>query len=427
MKSNHIRIAVLLGSISVIGIIAFQLYWVNKSFDLAEQQFNQTIEIALYNVAEKMASFNGHQLPNENPVRQISSNYFIVDINDIIDASILDHYLKTEFEYRNIRIDYEYAIYDCETDEMVFGSYFDPSDDTNNQVERTFQKYDEFTYYFGIIFPSKTLYIIKTMNVWIISTFVLITALVFFAYAIFVILRQKRLSEVQRDFINNMTHEFKTPVSTIAISADVLNQPEIIHDPSRLQNYAGIIAEQNKRIEHQIEKVLQLARIDKKQFEIKPNRVNVHEMIHKVATSFEPNVFEKGGDIQLELQNENPVIMADPDHFINALYNLVDNAIKYCKSHPKVTIRTHTHQGKLHISVSDNGIGIEKKYQHKIFDKFYRVPTGNVHDVKGFGIGLNYVKSIVRNHHWDIRVKSKPAEGSTFILIIPLASQKHEN
>ncbi len=128
MKSNQIRIAVLLGSISVIGIIFFQLYWINKSFDLAEQQFNQTVEIALYNVTEKILEFNGNELPNENPVRQISSNYFIVDINDIIDASILEHYLKTEFEYSNINIDYEYAIYDCETDQMVYGHYINPAE-----------------------------------------------------------------------------------------------------------------------------------------------------------------------------------------------------------------------------------------------------------------------------------------------------------
>ncbi len=426
MKSNQIRIAVILGSISVIGIIAFQLYWVNKSFDLAEQQFNQTVEIALYNVAEKMASFNGHALPNENPVRQISSNYFIVDINDIIDASILDHYLKTEFEYRNISIDYEYAIYDCETDEMVFGSYFNPSDKSPNQLNRTFQKYDEFTYYFGIIFPSKTLYIVKTMNVWIISTFVLITALVFFAYAIFVILRQKRLSEVQRDFINNMTHEFKTPVSTIAISTEVLNQPDIVNDPGRLKNYAEIIAEQNKRIEHQIEKVLQLARIEKRRFKLNPVPVDVHETIRKVARGFEPNAREKGGRIRIDLMDGQPYIKADPDHFINALYNLVDNAVKYCKTAPEVVVSTSNINSKLHIEVTDNGIGIEKKYQHKIFDKFYRVPTGNVHDVKGFGIGLNYVRSIVKNHHWGILLKSEPGAGSTFTLIIPLMKQNHE-
>ncbi len=154
MKSNHIRIAVILGTISITGIIIFQLYWVNKSYDLAERQFTQSVEIALYNVADNVLAFNGHELPNENPVRQISSNYFIVDINDIIDASILEHYLKTEFDYQNLRIDYEYAIYDCETDKMVFGNYI-TSAKTQGNENKKFQKYDEFTYYFGIIFPSK--------------------------------------------------------------------------------------------------------------------------------------------------------------------------------------------------------------------------------------------------------------------------------
>ncbi|MCD4664357.1 MAG: hypothetical protein K8R68_03735, partial [Bacteroidales bacterium] len=230
MKSNHIRIAVLLGSISIVGIILFQWYWVNKSFSLVEEQFNRKVEIALYNVAEKMATFNNSELPNENPVRQMSSNYFIVDINDVIDAKILDHYLKTEFEYSNINIDYEYAIYDCETNRMVYGNYI-KQNGAGDMKEKKFQKYDEFTYYFGIIFPSKTLYVLNNMNIWLISSFVLFTAIIFFAYAIFIILKQKRLSEVQKDFINNMTHEFKTPISTIGISANVLSDPEIVNDP----------------------------------------------------------------------------------------------------------------------------------------------------------------------------------------------------
>ena len=333
MKNNYIRLAVILGAISIVGIFTFQYYWVNQSFGLAEQQFNRTVEIALYNVAEKMVTFNGHELPNENPVRQISSNYFIVDINEIIDASILDHYLKTEFEYSNIQIDYEYAIYDCETDKMVFGSYINPNKSDLNE-EKTFQKYDEFTYYFGIIFPSKTIYILKTMNIWIISSFVLATALVFFAYSIFIIFRQKRLSEIQKDFINNMTHEFKTPISTIGISANVLSNKEILNDPDRLANYAAIIADQNKRLENQIEKVLQVARIEKNKLKLKIEETDLHSLLSEVAENFNMNVKNLNGQIHMDLKAENFIVNADKLHFTNVVYNLLDNAVKYRKKEP---------------------------------------------------------------------------------------------
>jgi len=392
---------------------------VNQSFDLAEEQFNRTVEIALYNVAEKMVTFNGHELPNENPVRQISSNYFIVDINEIIDANILDHYLKTEFEYSNINIDYEWAIYDCETDKMVFGSYINPSKSNINE-EKTFQKYDEFTYYFGIIFPSKTIYILKTMNIWIISTFVLITALVFFAYAIFIILRQKRLSEIQKDFINNMTHEFKTPISTIGISANVLSNKEILNDPNRLANYAAIIADQNKRLENQIEKVLQVARIEQNKLNLKFEETDVHGLVTEVAENFNLNVKNLHGIIQMNLKAENYIVNADRLHLTNVLYNLLDNAVKYTKKEPLITIHTITKANDLILEIEDNGIGIEKKYIKKIYDKFFRVPTGNIHNVKGFGIGLNYVKNIIDAHKWKIDVESKPGEGSKFSITMPV-------
>ncbi len=419
MKSNHIRIAVLLGTISIAGIIIFQLYWVNKSYDLAEQQFTQSVEIALYNVADNVLAFNGHELPNENPVRQISSNYFIVDINDIIDASILDHYLKLEIDYQNLRIDYEYAIYDCETDKMVFGNYI-TSDNTQGNGNKKFQKYDEFTYYFGIIFPSKTLYILNSMNVWIISSFVLLTALVFFTYAIFIILKQKRLSEIQRDFINNMTHEFKTPVSTINIAANVLSDPDVIKDAKRIQNYAQIIKAQNKRIEQQIEKVLQLAQSEKNKFTFQKESVDVHEVIIEVSKSFEFVINESGGQLEMELNANPSIIQADKSHFSNAIFNLIDNAIKYSNEKPSVKISTNSDNSQLSIIISDNGIGIEQKYLGKVFDKFFRVPTGNVHNVKGFGIGLSYVKNIVDAHGWKIETESSPAKGSTFRIIVPI-------
>ncbi len=423
VKSHQIRLAVILGSISIIGIIVFQLYWVNQSFDLAEKQFNQTVEIALYNVAQKMVEFNGHEMPNENPVRQISSNYFIVDINEIIDAQILDHYLKTEFEYSNIRISYEYAIYDCETDKMVFGNYINP-DNENPGVEKKFQKYDEFTYYFGIIFPSKALYILNTMNIWVISSFVLLTAIVFFAYAIFIILRQKRLSEIQKDFINNMTHEFKTPISTIGISANVLTDPEIIKDRDRLLNYAAIILNQNKRLENQIEKVLQIAKIEKNKLSLKLEEVDLHEMIIRVAKNFELNITDLKGELKLDLKAQNPVVLADQLHVTNVIYNLMDNAIKYSPDRPSISISTSDNSTSIRIEIKDKGIGIEKKYFHRIFEKFFRIPTGNIHNVKGFGIGLNYVKNIIDSHKWVITVESHAGEGSTFIINIPRKAGK---
>lgn len=385
---------------------------------MVEKQFNQTVEIALYNVTEKVLAFNGHELPNENPVRQISSNYFIVDINDVIDAKILDHYLKTEFDYRNLNIDYEYAIYDCETDNMVFGSYITQSNRSENKDQK-FQKYDEFTYYFGIIFPSKTIYILKSMNVWIISSFVLLTALVFFAYAIFIILKQKRFSEIQKDFINNMTHEFKTPVSTIGISANVLSKPDIALNPERLKNYAGIILDQNKRLENQIEKVLQLARLEKNKIELNIEKIDLTKLIKEVAQNFTVMLNDRNGEFRFNLATEEIIIHADKLHLTNVIYNLIDNAIKYSPQPPYITIVLRKNDKFIELIVSDKGIGIDKQYHKKIFTKFYRVPTGDVHNVKGFGIGLNYVKNIMDYHKWKINFESSPGIGSSFIIQIP--------
>ena len=385
---------------------------------MVEKQFNQTVEIALYNVTEKVLAFNGHELPNENPVRQISSNYFIVDINDVIDANILDHYLKTEFDYRNLNIDYEYAIYDCETDNMVFGNYITQSNRLEKKDQK-FQKYDEFTYYFGIIFPSKTFYILQSMNIWIISSFVLLTALVFFAYAIFIILKQKRFSEIQKDFINNMTHEFKTPVSTIGISAGVLSKPDIASNPERLKNYAGIILDQNKRLEHQIEKVLQLARLEKNKFELNIEEISLKDIIKEVAQNFSVVLTERNGELKFDIAEQNIRVHADKLHITNVIYNLIDNAIKYSPKDPQLFLVLRKRDNLIEFIVSDKGIGIEKQYHKKIFTKFYRVPTGDVHNVKGFGIGLNYVKNIVDYHKWKISFESHPGSGSSFIIKIP--------
>ena len=216
-----------------------------KAWNIKEKQFNQTIFIGLQNVAEKLSTYSQTEPPNENPVNQLSSNYFVVNTDCIIDVNVLDYYLRTEFDKLNIDTDYEYAVYDCHNDKMVYGNYVSiKGKDNSIEMTTNMPKYSEYVYYFGVNFPSKTNSLTGDMGLWIIFSAILLVSVIFFSYAIFIILRQKRLSELQKDFINNMTHEFKTPISSINISADVISNPEIVNDPERLQNYGGIIKQE---------------------------------------------------------------------------------------------------------------------------------------------------------------------------------------
>lgn len=420
MTRNTFRIVILLGAFTIIGIIAIQIYWLRKAFDNSEKQFNQTIHIALQNVAEKMMTYNEHSPTNQNPVNQLSSNYFVVNVNSVIDANVLEYYLKTEFALRNIEIDYEYGIYDCSSDRMLYGNYVS-ADSTKkpNKLTKPLPKYNEYIYYFGINFPTQTSYLTSQMDIWIFSSIILFLLIIFFTYTLFVIFRQKRLSEIQKDFINNMTHEFKTPISTIAISADVLMQPETSGNTQRLLNYAGIIKEENERLRNQVERVLQMASIEKSEFKLKKEKLNLHEEIKKVVQNFEPGLRNEQGIIHFNFNANHAIIMADKVHFVNVIYNLLDNAIKYTEMKPEITIQTENSNNQIILKIKDNGIGIAVEYHKKIFDKFFRVPTGNIHNVKGFGLGLDYVRNIIKSHKWKINFISEPGKGTEFMILIP--------
>ncbi|HBS87248.1 MAG: hypothetical protein A2W91_03440 [Bacteroidetes bacterium GWF2_38_335] len=418
MKNKGIRLVVIFGAISIVGIILFQVYWVQRVYTIKEKQLVQSINSALYNVAEKIATYNNTPLQNENPVYQQSKYYYIVNVNSMIDPSILDHFLKTEFEFRNLRIDYEYAIYDCDSDIMRYTGSFMPSQDTAVFMKTEFAKCEDCIYYFGINFPKIDSYLVGDMNIWIVFSAILLSAIIFISIAIFVILRQKRLSEIQKDFINNMTHEFKTPISTISISADVISNPKIVNDPQRLSNYAAIIKDQNNRLESQVEKVLQFANIDKKDLKLNIEEIDLHEIILNVTENFIVNLEKRNGNLIYELDAMPSFIFADKFHLTNIIYNLLDNAVKYSLENPEIVIRTSEKNSEIVFSIKDNGIGIKKEHLKKLFDKFYRVPTGNIHNVKGFGIGLNYVKSIVKAHDWKIHVESEPEKGTIFTINI---------
>lgn len=423
MKSSTIRFIVVLATLSIVGITITQVYWVKRAFDLKEDEFERNVNTALLNVAQQIYSFNNNgPAPTHNPVKQLSTNYFVVMVNSQIDASLLEFMLRSEFDKRKLQSDFEYGIYDCTNEKMMYGNYVQVSDHkTETEIHKILPKWNTQGYYFGVQFPNREAQILNQMGIWSFSSIVLLVVIVFFAYTLFVILKQKRLSEIQKDFINNMTHEFKTPIATIAVSAEVLKSPDIIKQPERLLNYTTIIENENKRLKQHVERVLQMAKLDKESIELKREPVNLHEVVQEVAKGMSAALQEKNMELELALNAENPVLIADKLHITNVIYNLLDNAIKYSAENPKVWISVKQGEKAVILEARDNGIGVKEDDQKKIFEKFFRVPTGNVHNVKGFGLGLDYVKQIVEAHRGKITLKSRLGEGCTFRIYLPQA------
>ena len=419
MKNATIRLVVVLGALAIAGILFVQAYWFSKTWSASEEEFERTVTIALLNVAKSMADYNGSILPSSGVIKRFSSNYYVVNFNDIIDANILEYYLLEEFGSLGLNTNFEYAIYDCGSDEMVYGNFCNVEDPGfSGNTSTSLATYDDFIYYFGVHFPNHEMSILKEMDMTILFSVIAFLAVIFFSYAIIVILRQKHLSELQRDFINNMTHEFKTPISSIKVSSDVLIDSPEIHHNDRLSRYASIIRQQNERLNTHVEKVLSIARLDENQFSLNLEDVELHELIREVVKSKELEMENLGGSFDLLLLASDPVVRADRLHLSNVLYNLIDNAMKYSEKQPEVTIETIGSSDNLEISVRDKGPGIASEHQKQLFKKFYRIPTGNVHNVKGFGLGLHYVKRIVDKHDWTIRVNSALGEGTEMRIIM---------
>jgi two-component system phosphate regulon sensor histidine kinase PhoR len=273
-----------------------------------------------------------------------------------------------------------------------------------------------------VFFPEQNRYVFN--NLWVMfasSGFFILIIIGAFFFTINTIIRQKKLSDIKNDFINNMTHELKTPISTISLACEALNDPDIHKSASMTANYTRMIQEENKRMTLLVENVLQSALLDKSDFDLQNNRVDMHVVIQKVIQNFEMHLTQHKVKLDLKLSAQNPVIDGDVVHLTNVIFNLLDNAIKYTPDIPEIQIETKTQGTNILISFTDNGIGITREEQKRIFEKLYRVPTGNIHNVKGFGLGLSYVNAIVSKHHGSIRVESDLGIGSTFTLVLPLA------
>jgi len=390
-----------------------QGYWTWKNWQLKDLEFNQQVHIALRKVATKLAAYNQGELPKQNLIQRISSNYYAVNINDEIDANILEDFLIRSFETQSLNTDFEYAVYDCTSDEMVYGNYCDIGESNNvTSDEAVLPKFKNLEYYFVVTFPSKASVILRSLSQSLLFAGITFLALGFFIYSAFIILRQKRLSEMQKDFINNMTHEFKTPISSMKIAADVLGGSPSIQENERLQKYVDIIKNQNVRLNAQVEKVLDIARIEKDALKLNIETVNLTEIVSEIVDSFRMKIAPLDGEIALSNSNIDIEIEADRLHLSNVIYNMLDNAIKYYKDKPSIQVTLSDSPSS--ISIKDHGVGIPEIHQKNLFNKFFRVPTGNVHNVKGFGLGLYYVKNIVDAHRWKIEVESIEEKGTTF-------------
>lgn len=272
----------------------------------------------------------------------------------------------------------------------------------------------------SVIFPERTNYVLGSM-VWILggsmlfSIFILAT----FALSLYFIIRQKKISEMKSDFINNMTHEFKTPIATISLAADTITNPKVIKDEASIKHFIGMIKKENSRMNKKVETILQIASLDKKEIEFRFEHVSIHKIIDHVIETIDIQVQQRNGKINLVLEANEPVVYGDNEHLMNLVNNLLDNAIKYSPESPEITVKTSNNEKGLILSVEDKGVGMTKSVQSKIFERFYRQSSGNVHDVKGFGLGLNYARAIIDAHRGNISVFSEPGKGSRFDIFLP--------
>ena len=417
MKINKLNTVIVLGLVSIIGILVVQFFWTKQAFNNEGKKFSQTVHITLLHVVDRLYKVSNNEFPLKNPINKVSNDYYIVNVNNDFDAQVLEYCLKTEFERSNLLTDFEYAIYKCESDEMVYGNYVSFHEQRKKKSSFHFPKQKNLVYYFAIRFPNENSYLIGSLRFWLVLSGILVLVLLIYVYSIFTILQQKKYSELQRDFINNMTHEFKTPLSSILIASNYLHKQDIIRSDEKLGKYTGIIIDQSNKLNRHIEKVLNTAKsdnaplaLDKKELPLVPLILNVIEQIRLKHEALK---------VHLEFPDDAVKIHADEFHFTNLVYNVIDNSVKYCETHPELTIRFMAVGNDWRLEFVDNGVGIPEKRIAYVFDKFYRIPNARSNEVNGFGLGLYYVKKICLLHQWRISAFNNKISGITISLRIP--------
>ena len=397
--------------------LQFDLESSNKNVD-SDDKINASILVEDFNevTIDTLIQKQIDKVLDRSEMIQIILNKLLTGDRNIkteLNKNSIEKLIKTSLKQKNINIDFEYLLLDNEKNNILLSNTEDDKILKSNFSISLFQNdlIDSNLVLF-LDFPLKNSYL-RDNNIYSLAfsfIFILSIALSFY-YVVVKAFRLKKLSEIKNDFIDNMTHELKTPISTISLACEAM-----IDNKKNKNDYVKIIDEENKRLGHQVERVLNIARTEKQSYKIDKSSVNIHEIIEESINVFRFKLEKKGGKIVNKLNAENPIINGNKSHLVNVFNNLIENGIKYSKDKPVIIIESRNDKSSMEISIKDNGIGIKKNNLDKIFDKFYREPQGNIHNVKGFGLGLSYVKNIVDKLNAKIFVKSKYGQGSVFTL-----------
>lgn len=393
----------------------------NKNQHIVLSELRDSIELLYVKKAQ--------QITEENSEIEDVINEMVIELKDIkeendtsIDRALLESSIQTTLENKGISLAYEYSVYNPETNITYIASSKQMIDETVDYKtrlypHRIFHKPELLL----LSFPDKSKHIYGSVS-WLMSGSLLFTLIIIITFyvTIRIILQQKKLSEIKSDFINNMTHEFKTPIATISLAVDSIQNKTVIEKPDKIKYFTDIIQEENKRMNSRVENVLQMSLIDKNDFNFRFEEGDFHDVIQQAAKNIELQLKQKNGMLNFQLNADNSISQLDHAHLMNIVTNLLDNALKYSLEKPEIVIATKNTENSILISVKDNGIGMEKEVHHKIFDKFFRVSKGDIHNVKGFGLGLSYVKAVILAWNGNIEVKSEPGKGSEFIISLPI-------
>ena len=416
MKTNTIRFIIIFSALALTGLIITQTFWVTKAFQISRKNYEHRVHSALGATIDEMAKTKLSVTLKLNPDTTVKN------VLQIINPVILDSLLHKYIVFYQLDPVYQFSIVRSRDDSIIFRSKENKIENFKGTIFKhcLSKLYEKEHFHIELIFPELQKSLLLKVWGWLLISVVFLVIIIFcFGFIIFAVYKQKKISEMKTDFINNMTHEFKTPISTISLASEILVNSNNENNPEKFQRYAKIIYEENQRMRSQVEQVLRMAQLDKGEYEINKEETDVHELIQNAVC----NMFIEDSEMPVKLDYKfnaaNPVIMADPLHLSNVIKNLVENAYKYSSNVPEIEILSENNPMGIVISVKDNGIGISPDEQKYIFDKFYRVPTGDIHDVKGFGIGLYYVKVIIEAHSGQISVKSETGQGSRFDVFLP--------